>query len=124
MAFRDKIDVDAFHSGIQYELEKLQFGFERTAVSNLKAKDTRALGTRLLINPELRVLVLTRKHVGSGEEFVSIRCFQDRSRLCKFTTRPKKRKYRMPHRNFDQITQVFRLSSSLDSTYFNTGGAL
>ena len=27
-----------------------------------------ALGTRLLIIPELRVLVLTKKHVGSGNE--------------------------------------------------------
>ena len=28
----------------------------------------RALGTRLLIIPELRVLVLTKRHVGSGNE--------------------------------------------------------
>ena len=34
----------------------------------LKAKDTRALGTSLLIIPELRVLVLTKRHVGSGNE--------------------------------------------------------
>ena len=34
----------------------------------LKAKDTRALGTSLLIIPELRALVLTKRHVGSGNE--------------------------------------------------------
>ena len=42
-----------------YALEKLgksNFGFERTAALNLKAKDTRVLGTSLLIIPELRVL--------------------------------------------------------------------
>ena len=53
MASRDKVDVDTLLKGIQYALEKLgksKFGFERTAVSNLKAKDTRALGTSLLIN--------------------------------------------------------------------------
>ena len=71
MASRDKADVDTFLKGIQYALEKLgksKFGFERTAVSNLKAKDTRALGTSLLIIPELRVLVLTKRHVVSGNE--------------------------------------------------------
>ena len=68
---RDEVDVDAFHKGFQYTLEKLgksRFGFESTAVSNLKAKDTRALRTSLLIIPELRVLVLTKRHVGSGNE--------------------------------------------------------
>ena len=34
----------------------------------LKAKATEALGTSLLIIPELRVLVLTKRHVGSGNE--------------------------------------------------------
>ena len=34
----------------------------------LKAKATKALGTSLLIIPELRVLVLTKRHVGSGNE--------------------------------------------------------
>ena len=41
MASRDKVDVDTFHKGIQYALEKLgksKFGFERTAVSNFKSK--------------------------------------------------------------------------------------
>ena len=36
--------------------------------SILKAKVTRALGTSLLIIPELRVLMLTKRHVGSGNE--------------------------------------------------------
>ena len=41
MASRDKVDVDTFHKGIQYALEKLgksKFGFKRTAVSNFKSK--------------------------------------------------------------------------------------
>ena len=49
MASRDKVDVDTFHKGIKYALEKLgksKFGFERTAVSNFKSK----------------------RHVGSGNE--------------------------------------------------------
>ena len=41
MASRDKVDVDAFHKGIQYALERLgksKFGFESTTVSNFKSK--------------------------------------------------------------------------------------
>ena len=41
MASRDKVDVDTFHKGIQYALEKLgksKFGFESAAVSNFKSK--------------------------------------------------------------------------------------
>ena len=73
MASRDKVDVDTLNKDIQYSLEKLgksKFGFERTAVSNFKSKinDTRALGMSLLIIPELRVLVLTKRHMGSGNE--------------------------------------------------------
>ena len=47
LASRDKVDVDVFHKGIQYALEKLgksKFGFERTAVSNVKSK--RHVGSR------------------------------------------------------------------------------
>ena len=52
-----------------WKTRKVKFGFERTAVSLiLKAKHTRALGTSLLIIPELRVLVLSKRHVGSGNE--------------------------------------------------------
>ena len=45
-ASRDEVDVDAFHKGIQYALEKQgksKFGFERTAVPNFKSKKTRVL---------------------------------------------------------------------------------
>ena len=41
MASGDKVDVDAFHKGIQSVLEKpgkSKFGFGRTAVSNFKSK--------------------------------------------------------------------------------------
>ena len=34
----------------------------------LKVKDPKALGTSLLIIPELRVFFLTKRHVGSGNE--------------------------------------------------------
>ena len=64
MASRDKVDEDTYPKGIQYALEKLgksKFGFESTTVS-------KALGASLLIIPELRVLVLTKRHVGSGKE--------------------------------------------------------
>ena len=73
MASRDKVDVDTFHKGIQYALEKLgksKFGFEAQQYQILKAKDTKALGTSLLIIPELCVLVLTKRHLGSGNEIV------------------------------------------------------
>ena len=49
MASRNKVDVDTFHKGIQYALEKLgesKFGFERTAVSNFKKQKTRGLWER------------------------------------------------------------------------------
>ena len=71
MASRDEVDVDTFHKGIQYALEKLgksKLAFESTTVSNLKRKRHEALGTSLLIIPELRVLVLTKRHVGCGNE--------------------------------------------------------
>ena len=66
--------MDAFHKSIQYALERLgksKFGFESTTVSNFKSKGTKDLGTSLLIIPELRVLVLTKRHVGSGNEIGS-----------------------------------------------------
>ena len=34
----------------------------------------RTLGTKLLIIPDLRVLVLTKRHVGSGNEIVDYSC--------------------------------------------------
>ena len=47
----DKVDVDTFHKGIQYALEKLgksKFGFERTAVSNFKSKRHDGSGNELV----------------------------------------------------------------------------
>ena len=68
MALRD---VDTFHKGIQYALEKLgksKFHLKAQQYQILKANNTKALGTDLLIIPELRVLVLRKRHVGSGNE--------------------------------------------------------
>ena len=51
MASRDKVEVDTFHKGIQYTLEKLgksKFGFERTAVSNFKSKRHEGSGYELV----------------------------------------------------------------------------
>ena len=47
----DKVDVDKFHKGIQYALEKVgksKFGFERTAVSNFKSKRREGIGNELV----------------------------------------------------------------------------
>ena len=48
MASRDKVDVDTFLKGIQYALEKLEFDFERTAVSNFKSKRHEGSGNELV----------------------------------------------------------------------------
>ena len=40
-------------------------------------------------------------------QFFSTCCFQDRSRFCKFTSKPTEKNIKMPHRNLDKITQVF-----------------
>ena len=48
MASRDKVDVDTFHKGIQYALERLgksKFGFEVQQYQILQAKATKTLGT-------------------------------------------------------------------------------
>ena len=68
LASRDKVDVDTFHKSIQYALESRNLALKEQQYQILKAKDTRALGTSLLITPELRVLVLTKRHVGSKNE--------------------------------------------------------
>ena len=71
MASRDKVDMDTSHKGIQYALEKLgksNLALKEQQYQILKAKDTWALGTSSLIIPELRVLVLTKRHVGSENE--------------------------------------------------------
>ena len=51
MASRDKVDVDTFHKGIQYALEKLgklKFGFESTTISNFKSKRHEDSGNELV----------------------------------------------------------------------------
>ena len=71
MAFRGKLDVDTFHKGIQYALERLgsrNLALKAQQYQILKAKATKALGTSLLIIPELRVSVLTKRYVGAGNE--------------------------------------------------------
>ena len=67
----NEFDVDTFNKDIQYpwknkESRKLALKEKQNRI--LKAKDTRALGTSLSIIPELRVLVLTKRHVGSRNE--------------------------------------------------------
>ena len=47
----NEVDVDTFHKGIQYALEKLgksKFGFERTAVSNFKSIRHEGSGNELV----------------------------------------------------------------------------
>ena len=68
MASRDKVDVDTSHKSIQYAQEKLgksKSGFERTVVSKFKSRGRVGSGNELV---ELRVLVLTKRHMGSGNE--------------------------------------------------------
>ena len=51
MASRVKVDVDTFHKGIQYGLEKLgksKFGFQSTTVSNFKSKSQEGSGNELV----------------------------------------------------------------------------
>ena len=51
MGSRDKVDVDTFHKGIQYALEKLgksKFGFESTTVSNFESKRHEGCGNELV----------------------------------------------------------------------------
>ena len=51
MASRDKVNVDTFHKGIQYALERLgksKFGFESTTVSNFKSKSHKGSGNELV----------------------------------------------------------------------------
>ena len=51
MASRDKVDVDTFHKGIQYALERLEkskFGCESTTASNFKSKSNEGSGNELV----------------------------------------------------------------------------
>ena len=70
VASRYKADVDTFHKGIQYPLEKLgksKFRFERTAVSNFKSKRHEDSGNE--ISPT--TVAVTDKVWG---EYVSVVC--------------------------------------------------
>ena len=66
MASRDEVDVDTFHKGIQYALEKLRgkskFGYERTAVSNFKSKRQNGSGN------ELEELLTTNKQTNKANQ--------------------------------------------------------
>ena len=72
MASRDKVNVDTFHQGIQYALKKQEesrkLALKEQQYQILKAKDMRVLGMSLLIILELCVLMLTKRHVGSGND--------------------------------------------------------
>ena len=73
MASEDNVNVDTFHKGIQYALEKLRkskFGFERTAVSNFKSKRHEGSGKELVDYSRASCLVLTKRHMGSRNEIV------------------------------------------------------
>ena len=51
LASRDNVDVDTFHKGIQYALERLgksKFGFKSTTVSNFKSKKHEGSGNELV----------------------------------------------------------------------------
>ena len=70
VASRYKIDVDAFHEGIQYALEKLgksKFRFERTAVSNFKSKRHEDSGNELVDYSRAPCLGADRKARGLWE---------------------------------------------------------
>ena len=69
MASRETFDVDAFSTHWKNS-ESRNLAFKEQQYQILKAKDTWALETTWLIIPELCVLVLTKRHVGSGNEIV------------------------------------------------------
>ena len=51
MVSRNKVNVDTFHKGIQYALERLgksKFGFESTTVSNFKSTRHEGSGNELV----------------------------------------------------------------------------
>ena len=69
LASRDKVDVDIGcvpqrHSVCTGKTKKVEI----QQYQILKEKDAWAMGKRLLIIPELRVMVLTKRQVGSGNE--------------------------------------------------------
>ena len=77
LAFRDEVDVDAFHKGIQHTLEKLgksKFGFERTTVSNFKSKRHEGSGNKLVDYSRAPCLGADQKARGLRERDCS-RCY-------------------------------------------------
>ena len=64
---QDEVDVDAFqkdpqrHSIRTGKTRKSKFDFERTAVSNFKSEKHEDSGNEIVIIPELRLLVLTKR---------------------------------------------------------------
>ena len=79
MASRDKVDVDAFHKGIQYALENLEmskFGFERTAVSNFKSKGHEGSGNEIVDYSRAPYLGADQKTRGLWERDCKKQCRQ------------------------------------------------
>ena len=77
MASRDKVDVDAFHKGIQCALEKLgmsKFGFERKAVSKFKSKRHVGSGKRIVDYSRAPCLGADRKARSSGNAIGPYNC--------------------------------------------------
>ena len=76
------MDVDTFHKGIQYALEKLgksKFGFERTAVSNIKSKKHEGSGNELVDYSRAPCLGADQKERGLWERDCEI---HDVARVC------------------------------------------
>ena len=79
IAYRDKVDVDTFHKGIQYALEKLgksKFNFERTAVPNFKSKGHEGSGNKLVDYSRASCLGADQKARGLWERDWRARGFQ------------------------------------------------
>ena len=89
MVSRDQVEVDTFHKGIQYALEKLgqsKFGFERTAVSNFKSK----------------------RHEGSGNELVDYSRAPQRSNECACSSRACARGNGLHHFHRNKVAPKWR----------------
>ena len=70
MASRDKVDVDTFHKGIQYALERLgksKFGFESTTASNFKSNRHEGSGNELVNYSRAPCLGADQKALGLWE---------------------------------------------------------
>ena len=77
MASRDKVDVDTFHKGIQYVLEKQgksKFGFESTTISNFKSKRHEGSGNELVDYSRAQCLGADQKAHGLWERDCHLIC--------------------------------------------------